>query len=91
MATDLLIVAGFGFVAVVIVFILIAKRNRVTFEERFPRISDAEFLALCKPGINPEVALKVRRLIAKQFSIEYERVHPSMRFIEDICGLGGGV
>jgi hypothetical protein len=54
------------------------------FKERFPPISDAEFLALCPPGTNPEVALKVRRIVADHFAIEYERVYPSTRFIEDI-------
>jgi hypothetical protein len=60
-----------------------AKRTR-DFKERFPPISDTEFLALCKPGTNPEVSLKVRRIVADHFAIEYERVSPSMRFIEDI-------
>lgn len=82
MTPDLVVAAGF--VAVVTVLIVIAKRNRAAFKERFPPISDAEFLALCKPGTDPEVALKVRRLVADHFAIEYERVHPPMSFIEDI-------
>ena len=59
-------------------------RNRATFQERFPPISDAEFLARCRPGTNPEVALKVRKMVAEYFALEYERVYPSMTFIEDI-------
>jgi hypothetical protein len=62
---------------------VMAKQSR-DFQERFPPISDAEFLARCKPGTNPEVALKVREIVAEYFGIEYERVHPSMTFIEDI-------
>jgi hypothetical protein len=50
----------------------------------FPPISDSEFLARSRPGTDPAVALKVRRLVADHFGIEYARVHPSMSFIEDL-------
>jgi hypothetical protein len=63
---------------------VMAKRSREAFEERFPPISDAEFLARCSPGVNPAVALKVREIVAEHFGIAYERVHPSMTFVEDI-------
>jgi hypothetical protein len=59
-------------------------RERVAFRERFPPISDAEFLTRCRPGVDPDVALRIRRLVAEHFAIEYERVQPSMTFIEDI-------
>jgi hypothetical protein len=59
-------------------------RERVTYRERFPPISDVEFLARCRPGVNPDVALRVRRLVAEHFAVEYERIHPSMTFVEDI-------
>jgi hypothetical protein len=62
----------------------VARRNRAAFEERFPPISDAEFLARCSPGVDPAVALKVRRIVADYFDIDYERVHPSMRFVDDL-------
>lgn len=64
--------------------IALVMRDRAAFEERFPPISDAEFLARCSPGISPEVALKVREIVAEHFAVAYERVHPSMTFIEDI-------
>ena len=70
--------------AAVLVCAAVAKLDRAAFEERFPPITDAEFLARCPPGTNPEVALKVRRMVADYFAIEYERVHPSARFIEDL-------
>jgi hypothetical protein len=69
----------------VAVFVFItAWQDRADFEARFPPISDAEFLALCPAGTNPEVALKVRRIVADHFAVEYERVYPSMTFIEDL-------
>ena len=71
-------------VVVVVVCAAAAMRNRAAFEERFPPISDAEFLARCRPGTSPEVALKVRRIVAEQLAVEYERVYPSTRFIEDL-------
>jgi hypothetical protein len=64
--------------------IAVVRWNRGAFEGRFPPISDAEFLARCPPGTSPEVALKVRKIVAEYFGVEYERVHPSARFIEDL-------
>jgi hypothetical protein len=76
---------GTAFLLVAVLFcIALAVRSRLAFEEKYPPISDAEFLARCSPGVNPEVALKVRMMVAEYFGIPYERVHPSMSFIEDI-------
>jgi hypothetical protein len=66
------------------VIAMVASRNRAAFEERFPPISDAEFLARCSPGVDPKVALKIREIVAEYFGIDYERVHPSMRFVDDL-------
>lgn len=55
-----------------------------TFGEDFPPISDEEFLARCTPGTNPRIALKVRKIVSEQLSVEYDRVYPSSRFIEDL-------
>lgn len=54
------------------------------FEERFPPLSDQEFVELCGPGTNREVALKVRRIISEQLGVEYQQLHPAMRFVEDL-------
>jgi hypothetical protein len=60
------------------------KRKRLDFEARFPPISDDEFVARCAPGTNREIALKVRRIVAKQFGVEYERIYPSSSFVSDL-------
>jgi hypothetical protein len=74
-----------GAVVAVVVIVCVAEwRTRRRFNERFPPISDAEFLARCKPGTNPEVALKVRRVIADALGIEYDRVHPDARLVADL-------
>ena len=75
-----LIVGAFVFV-VVLITSMIGNHN---FKERFPPISDEEFLAGCAPGTDPDVALKVRRIVAKHFGVEYECVYPSATFIGDL-------
>lgn len=78
------ILVSLTILVVVFVVVVMAVRSRAGFAERYPPISDAEFLARCSPGVNPAVALKVRAIVAEYFGIDYERVHPSMSFIEDI-------
>ena len=68
----------------IVVLNLLARRDRVNFKEKFPPISDDEFMARCSPGTRPEVALKVRRIVADHLAVKYEQIYPSMRFIEDI-------
>lgn len=60
------------------------RRKRLTIEERFPPISDAEFVARCAPGTSPEVALKVRSIVADALGVDYDRVYPSSRLMEDL-------
>ncbi|VTT97983.1 Uncharacterized protein OS=Pirellula staleyi (strain ATCC 27377 / DSM 6068 / ICPB 4128) GN=Psta_3621 PE=4 SV=1 [Gemmataceae bacterium] len=67
-----------------VAFVLVVVRDIAAFREHFPPISDAEFLARCKPGTNPEVALKVRRIVADHFAVEYERIHPDTSFVDDL-------
>jgi hypothetical protein len=83
MATAL-VCAALGILAVS-VFIATAIRQRAAFREQFPPISDAEFLARCPPGTSPDVALKVRRIVADMLAVEYERVYPSSRFVDDLA------
>jgi hypothetical protein len=82
MSAGFAIFAG-GVLCVVICCVTIARQQRRNFARKFPPISDAEFLALCSPGTRPEAALKVRRVISDTPGVEYERVYPSGRFIED--------
>ena len=60
------------------------KEQQKWWDEHYPPISDAEFLAKCAPGTNPEVALRVRKIVADNLGVCYERLHPSIRFAEDI-------
>jgi hypothetical protein len=54
------------------------------FDRCFPPISDEEFLARCTPGTNPDIALRVRRVVSEHLDVPYERIHPSARFIQDL-------
>jgi hypothetical protein len=79
--TTLLAVA---FLSVFVIIVSVDRRKRVDFLQRFPPISDAEFLARCGPGTNPEVALKVWGIVAHQLGVEYERIYPTTRLVEDL-------
>jgi hypothetical protein len=60
------------------------SESTAAFEKRFPPISDKEFLAQCEPGTNPEIALKVRRILSDSLGIEYERIHPNASLVRDL-------
>lgn len=78
----LVVIASLIFAAFVIV--IIDRGDRSAFQERFPPISDDEFVARCGPGTNREIALKVRRIVSDQCGVEYERIYPSSRLIDDL-------
>jgi hypothetical protein len=79
-------VFGFCAILVLIVAAVIAeeRQRRAVFNERFDPISDDEFMARCPEGTSRDVALKVRRIVAEQLGIEYERIYPSSRFVDDL-------
>lgn len=62
----------------------IERSKLAAFREKFPPISDDEFMALCKTGTNREVALKVRKIISHSLGVDYDRIYPSSRFVEDL-------
>jgi hypothetical protein len=41
-------------------------------------------LRRCSPGVNPDVALRVRRIMSDQLGVEYCRVYPDPRLVEDL-------
>ncbi len=72
-------------VVVVILFVLICEqRDRESFTKSWPPISDEEFMAACPPGTDRFIALKVRRIVSEQLGFDYSRLHPAMRFVEDL-------
>lgn len=59
-------------------------RLGVPCEEKWPPISEEEFLRRCSPGVDRERALKVRRIISNHLGVDYDRVYPEQRFVEDL-------
>lgn len=86
MTTELItsvLIIGMFFVGGFVVY-LIHRRQQQLFVDRFPPISDDEFMARLPPGTNREIALKVRRIVAEQLAIEYERIYPEASFVNDL-------
>ncbi len=70
-----------------IFFLVLICRSRgsgIPSEEKWPPISEDEFIRRCSPGVNRERALKVRRIIADQLGVDYDRIYPEQRFVEDL-------
>lgn len=79
---------GLGFamlLAGVSAYVLVeAKLRQRAFNRKFPPITEVEFLAACSPGTDPAIALRVRRIVSDQLGVEYARLHPAMRLVEDL-------
>ena len=54
------------------------------FKQKWPAISDEEFVKRCPPGTSKETALKVRRIVSKQLGYPYEHIHPGQNFMDDL-------
>jgi len=65
-----------------ILVVSIKAQNR--FEKEHPPISEEEFVARCSAGTNPQVALKVRRIVSDNLGVAHDRIDPSMDFSEDL-------
>jgi len=63
---------------------LTERRRRRRFAERWPRLSDDEFVAKCSPEIPRDTALRIRRILADQLDIPYEHIHPDQSFVRDL-------
>lgn len=78
----------FAIAVVFAVWVLLAvmweRRSQAKFKQKFPPISDAEFVARCGPGTNAEIALKVRRIVSDQLGVQYERIYPESSFVNDL-------
>lgn len=76
-------------VAVTVTFFLLAfildhRRGVARFNQQWPPIADDEFVRLCGPNTNREIALRVRKIIADWSGMPYERIHPEQDFVRDL-------
>ena len=56
-------------------------------QDKWPPISEDEFIRRCPPGVDRERALKVRRIVSEHLGVDYDRVYPEQRFVDDLgCG-----
>jgi hypothetical protein len=60
-----------------------AQRERVLakFGHLLP-VTDEAFVAACSPGVNSEVALRVRDTIVDTFGVDPEMIHPDMELLD---------
>ncbi|WP_442506891.1 hypothetical protein SH528x_005765 [Novipirellula sp. SH528] len=74
-----------GVALVLLAAILFADRTgQKRFNDRWPPITDDEFLAACSPGTSRDTALRVRRIVSEQLGIPYDRIHPDQDFVRDL-------
>lgn len=77
----LFVVTLFG---VVILLTKLVSSSAIPNPDKWPPISDDEFIRRCTPGVDRERALKVRRIIAEQLGVDYNRIYPEQSFVEDL-------
>jgi hypothetical protein len=74
---------GLCFVLAILIGIFVAMQRRNSSVTPLRPISDEEFVRLCGPGTNPDVALRVRRVVARVLGLESKYMRPTDRFVED--------
>ena len=55
-----------------------------SYLDSHPPIDDEEFLRRCRPGVNPEVALKVRQILCDVSGVDYEQIYPEAELVRDL-------
>jgi hypothetical protein len=78
------IVAVVLLAGVVLFCVFAAAVQREEFRQKFPLVSEEEFVAACPQGTDPVIALRVRAIVSEQLGVDYSRLHPAMRFVEDL-------
>lgn len=72
------------FLVMMFISLLLQKRSTAKFNKHFPPIDDDEFIRRCRPGVNRDVALRVRRVVSNSLGIDYERIYPEQSFVNDL-------
>ena len=71
-------------IAIVVFAWRLCSNATIPSADRWPPISDNEFIGRCSPGVDRERALKVRRIISEQLGVDYDRIYPEQSFVEDL-------
>jgi hypothetical protein len=64
--------------------LLLRGASDVPSKDKWPPITEDEFIRRCSPGVDRERALKVRHNISEQLGVDYNRIYPEQRFVEDL-------
>ena len=56
------------------------QKKWAQFNERYPPMTDPEFIQRCSPGTDPEVAIKIRHILSDSLGIPVERIYPDQNF-----------
>jgi len=75
----LIVAAGFGLLLIALKVLNSGPRT----SGRFSGVTTEQFLAAI-PDADPEIALRVRDIVAEQLDVPREEVHPESRFVEDL-------
>lgn len=54
------------------------------FDEKWPVISDEEFVRQCSSEVDLEVARKVRDILSNMLGVERARIHPQQNLMDDL-------
>ncbi|TWU55341.1 acyl carrier protein [Rubripirellula reticaptiva] len=74
----------FALIVAAAVAVVCCVKVRFPSSDLWPPISEDEFIRRCSPGVDRGRALKVRRIISEQLGVDYDRVYPGQRFVEDL-------
>jgi len=75
---------AFAVILIAVISICVAgeiKRTR-RIRGKHPPISDDEFMERLPPGTSRDTAMRVRTIVAEQFGVERDRVHPESEFTD---------
>lgn len=64
----------------VILLVLKSIRDHNKYVQKYPPISDEEFMARLPRGTSRDTALRIRAIISAQMGVPIENIHPETRF-----------
>ncbi|WP_182869024.1 hypothetical protein [Stieleria mannarensis] len=68
----------------ILIVVMWSASAEIPSKDKWPPISEDEFIRRCSPGVDRDRALRVRRIISEQLGVDYDRVYPEQRFVEDL-------
>ena len=79
--TDLILTIGLALIVLLIAW-LVSRCEQKQLFEKFPALTDDEFMARLPSGTSRDTAIRVRNIVAHQVGLPPEHIHPEARFDE---------